>query len=433
MRPPENGVSSLADALFELGQPRRKGAPFTQKDKDIACALQESLEEIAFHVISHYQSQTGHKSLCLAGGVAHNCTLNGKILRSGMFDRVFVQPAAHDAGAALGAAFYAHFKLNPVAPKPVTLQHVYLGSKIAAARALLEELDKWSLLITTEKLHDTAKRAAELLATGAVVGWVQGCSEFGPRALGNRSILADARPAENKDRINQMVKKREGYRPFAPSVIEEDAGEFFELPAGTNRFPYMIFLVRVKEEKRSLLGAVTHVDGTARIQTVGRSTNELFWQLLRAFQNITGVPVLLNTSFNNYAEPIVDSVEDALRCYLTTGLDCLIVGDYLIRKREVPLTAYLSLKVSLPVYVHLQQLLKPCFGSDTRKHYLRTNYNADFKQDVSPAAFDLLARTDGRKTIGQLLNEEKLDDGQLQLVLEELIGLWEPRLIQLNP
>lgn len=421
------------ETLFELGQPRRKGEPFTQKDKDIACALQESLEEIVFHVISHYQRETGHKNLCLAGGVAHNCTLNGKILRSGMFERVFVQPAAHDAGAALGAALHAHFKLNPAARKPTTMPHVYLGSDIAT-ESLLEQLQKWNLFVSFEKLDDITRRSAELLADGAVIGWVQGCSEFGPRALGNRSILADPRPAENKDRINQMVKKREGYRPFAPSVMEEDAGEFFELSDGTKQFPYMIFIVTVKEDKRSLLQAVTHVDGTARIHTVARATNEPFWQLLRAFKELTGVPVLLNTSFNNYAEPIVDSIGDALNCYLTTGLDYLVIGDYLIRKRVLHLTDYLQLAVSLPVYVHLQQLLRPCQGSESRKSFsVRHNYNLEYNREVMPEVFDLLARADNEKTIAQLLNGKELDDAKVELILKELFGLWEQRLIQLTP
>jgi carbamoyltransferase len=338
----------IVSSLFNLGIPRRKGEPFTQIHKDIAASLQENLENIVFHVLQYYKQETKQKNLCMAGGVAHNCTLNGKILRSGMFENVFVQPAAHDAGCALGAALYAYYNANPMAKKPSKLEHVYWGTDIGGSPSVLNQLMQWQYFITYDKLMNVSEQTAKLLADGYVVAWVQGRSEFGPRALGNRSILADPRPEENKERINKMVKKREGYRPFAPSVLEEDVDEFFEVPPHQKQFPFMVFVVNVREEKRKLLGAVTHIDGTARIQTVSRETNEKYYDLIQSFKKFVGVPVLLNTSFNNNVEPIVDSVQDAVVCFLTTELDYLVVGEYLVKKKEVSWKNHLSLKISLP-------------------------------------------------------------------------------------
>src|SRR5262249_1296171 len=281
-------------------------------------SLQETLEDIAFHTIRYYRQVTGQKRLCLAGGVAHNCTLNGKLLYSGLFDDVFIQPAAHDAGCALGSAMHAYLQAKGSLSRP-RLDHVFWGSDAGADDEIESTLSRWTELVEFEKVDNVAERAAQLLAGGSVIGWVQGRSEFGPRALGNRSILADPRPAENKRVINAMVKKREGYRPFAPSVPEEDAADIF-VPPPMKTAPFMIFVVDVREHQRALLGAVTHVNGSARVQTVSRSTNARYHRLLAEFKALTGVPVLLNTSFNNNAEPIVDSVEDAVVCYLTTGL-----------------------------------------------------------------------------------------------------------------
>src|SRR6185436_19009401 len=189
---------------------------FTQQHKDLAAALQQALEEIVLHVLRHYRQATGLRNLCMAGGVAHNCTMNGKILYSGLFDDIFVQPAAHDAGCALGAALLAYQEIGPLSNDQV--QHVYWGTDIGDDASIAQHLLAWNPFIAFEKSPDIARHTAQLMAEGAVVGWMQGRSEFGPRALGNRSILADPRPQQNKHRTNQMVKKREGYRPFAPSV-----------------------------------------------------------------------------------------------------------------------------------------------------------------------------------------------------------------------
>src|SRR5882724_9694271 len=286
---------------------RGRGEPFTQAHRDFAAALQAALEDVGLHVVRHFRAATGEENLCLAGGVAHNCSLNGKILYSGLFRRIFVQPAAHDAGAALGAAWRI-LQEEGVEPPREPMRHVYLGAALPGRDEIQQTLAAWSGLVRFRQLPRVAESTAALLAEGAVVGWVQGRSEFGPRALGHRSILADPRPAANKDLINRMVKKREGYRPFAPSVVQERAGEFFRLTPDQTEFPFMIFVLEVRPEWRQALGAVTHADGTARVHTVTRGDDLLYWELLDEFGRRTGVPMLLNTSFNNNAEPIVDSV-----------------------------------------------------------------------------------------------------------------------------
>src|SRR3989344_7403462 len=309
--------------LFEVAAPRRKGEPFSQDNKDIAASLQESLETLIFHVLKHYRRVTKHENLCLAGGVAHNCTVNGKILQSGLFKNIFIQPAAHDAGCAIGSALYYHHKYGQNTSK-TKLKHVYLGTDIGENEDVAVQLEKWDKFLLFRRSPDVIRETASLLANGKVIGWVQGKSEFGPRALGNRSILADPRPERNKERINQLLKKREGYRPFAQSILEEVAEKYFTVDMTNettkHQMGYMLYVLSVKKRYRKVLGAITHVDGTARIQTVSKETNEKYWKLIEAFGKETGIPIVLNTSFNNNAEPIVDSTEDAIVCFLTTGL-----------------------------------------------------------------------------------------------------------------
>jgi carbamoyltransferase len=426
-------IERISHSLLGRVEIRKKGQSFTQQHKDLAASLQEALEEIVMHVLRHHRVATGLRNLCLAGGVAHNCTMNGKVMYSGMFDQVFVQPAAHDAGCALGAALLASHDAGYPTPFK-RIEHVYWGTDIGGEPEVLAQLEKWSGFLKFRKPQNVSREAARLIADGAVLGWVQGCSEFGPRALGNRSIVADPRPADNKDRINQMVKKREGYRPFAPSVLEEDAPDFFDLPDGMKAFPFMIFVVNVRENKRSLLGAVTHVDGTARLQTVARDTNPRYWELIKAFKDITGVPVLLNTSFNNNVEPIVDSVEDSIVSFLTTGLDYLVVGDYLAEKRTPSWEDRLSLGVSFPPYVKLH-----CTRSFVNPNEMAvcsevgTSFDSQFRFPISTELYDLLMLLNGEKPIGALLANGNLKGGIEEVLVQELENLWAERLVKLRP
>jgi carbamoyltransferase len=422
-------------SLFDIVVPRRRGYPFTQVHKDIAASLQETIEEIVFHVVRHYSQLTEQKNLCLAGGVALNCTLNGKLLRSGLFENIFVQPAAHDAGAALGSALYAYYLERPKAKRLPQMKHVYWGTDIGGSQLILSQLTRWKDFITIKKAEDICGETAELIASGSVVGWVQGRSEFGPRALGNRSILADPRPPENKDRINQMIKKREAYRPFAPSVLEEYADEFFDIPAGQETFPFMIFTVDVKEDKRAVLGAVTHINGTARLQTVSKKTNEIFWRLINRFRTITGIPILLNTSFNNNAEPIVESIEDAMICYLTTKLDYLIVGDYVVKKKELSWQDYLLLKPSLAPHITLHQVKKlDSNGSSSTFLSIQNTFDLQFQHNLSPEIYRILYLADGERTLNDIIIElEETDHQKVQKVIFELIDMWIRRLVILIP
>jgi carbamoyltransferase len=424
-----------------VDQARRKGAPFTQVHKDIAAALQVALERLVLHILQHYQSQTKHKNLCFAGGVAHNCTLNGRILYSNLFSKMFVQPAAHDAGGAMGSALSVFYEEQErSARRPHKLEHLFYGTDIGdGAEAIGRRLSRWGEFLSFERVDNIAERTARLIADGSVVGWVQGRSEFGPRALGNRSILADPRPAENKSLINKMVKKREAYRPFAPSVLEEHLHEYFDVPPNRAEFPFMIFVLDVREEMRATLGAVTHVDGTARVQTVSRQGNPKYWELIHEFQKLTGVPILLNTSFNNNAEPIVDSVDDAVVCYLTTGLHYLVVGDYLAEKKTATpsLDALATLVPSRPPSRRLVKregldevgALKTVFEIEgTMSHFF-----ARTTVEILPETFRLLMAADGKMTLAQLLQGAGIDEEARPRVLQEVESLWTQRVVVLRP
>jgi carbamoyltransferase len=430
---------ALLDSAGLIKRARRVGSEIQQHHKDFAAGLQKALERIVFHVLSHYQKLTNVTHLCMAGGVAHNCTMNGKILYSNLFSDVYVQPAAHDAGGALGAAWYVHHRHSNLA-KRTRISHLYWGSDIGGSDRVVQCLTRWRHFVAAKSKPDVTEVGAQILAEGRVLGWAQGRSEFGPRALGNRSILADPRPAANKDVINSMVKKREAFRPFAPAVLEECAAEFFELPRGLVSFPFMIFVLKVRASARSLLGAVTHVDGTARVQTVSKETNPVFWQLIYDFGKLTGTPILLNTSFNNRAEPIVDSVDDAVTCYLTTGIQSLIVGDFLVTKcsdyeivknvvslvPQIPACRTLikrGIDIS-PIGVRQQGAFEV---SSTRSDVLLPSV------EISHSLYALLGKADGKRRVGEILDELQLSVSQRDVLISEVFDLWQKRCISMSP
>ena len=324
----------LHDELIRaFGPARIPGDPFEGRHADVAAALQEALHHAVLHTLAYARKETGLVDLCLAGGVALNCTLNGVIARSGLFRNIFVQPAANDEGCSVGAALIAaaqHGELPP--PAAARWKHAYWGPEYSPDE-ILHGLEGFREQLLWEKPADIAAAVAHEVASGKVVGWFQGRMEFGPRALGNRSILADPRDAGMKDKINEKVKRREAFRPFAPAVVEEDAEVYFDM-TGLRDSPFMLFTVPVKKHQRAVIPAVTHVDGTARVQTVSRETNPGFWRLIMEFKNLTGVSVVLNTSYNVRDEPIVCSPGDALRCLLSTNIDCAAVGEFLVRKRH---------------------------------------------------------------------------------------------------
>jgi carbamoyltransferase len=297
--------------------------------EDLAASLQALTEEILIKIVRTAHKRYGHKSLCMAGGVALNCVANGKILENTPIEKIFVQPAAGDDGGSLGAALYAYTALFG-GTKRWPMEHAYLGNRWSDAEI---EAALHARAATFERVEDDVlfDRVAGWIADGKIVGWCQGAMEFGPRALGNRSILADPRPEGMKDHVNARVKHREFFRPFAPAILAERCAEFFKLDQPS---PFMLLACDVLEDKRSVVPAITHVDGTARVQTVTPTSNDRFYALIQAFERRTGVPILLNTSFNVRGEPIVCTPDDAWRCFAGTELDHLVLGNYVVSKPE---------------------------------------------------------------------------------------------------
>ncbi|MBO9729954.1 MAG: carbamoyltransferase [Chitinophaga sp.] len=338
----ENGQYSLNMAYFGflqenrmytcelealMGKPARmRGDSVEQFHQDVARSLQVVLEELLLAKVNYLHQQTGSENLCMSGGVALNCVANGKIRAKGPFKDLFVQPAANDAGGAIGAAALAHFSLRADSPPMSPLQHVYLGPSFSG-NEVARLLDSTSLQYQDFRGNREGLLAAtaEKISEGKVIGWFQGRMEFGPRSLGARSIIADPRNEQMRDRINQMVKKREGFRPFAPAVLDKKMKEHFNID---HYSPFMLETCQVKSALP--LPAITHVDGSARLQTVHRERNERFYQLLEAFDRLTGCPILLNTSFNVKGEPIVCSPEDAIKCFILTDIDTLVIEDFIV-------------------------------------------------------------------------------------------------------
>ncbi len=308
-----------------LGAPREPESDISDHHKNVAFAVQDACELAMMSVVKMALEKTKSKNLCLAGGVALNSKANGKIVASGLIDKIFVQPAASDDGVALGAALAPYLDANGCLPnKP--MRHGYWGPSFAddaIEKALL------TYKIRHGKLSDPATTAAQLLSDGKILGWFQGRMEFGPRALGSRSIIADPRDPEMNAKVNNAVKFREWWRPFAPSFKKEIAPEYLESAYDS---PFMILTAQVRPEKRSVIPSVTHVDGSARPQTVEREINPGYYRLIDEFGKITGVPVIMNTSFNLRGEAIVHTPTDALRTFFSSGMDALVIGSYLIEK-----------------------------------------------------------------------------------------------------
>jgi carbamoyltransferase len=350
------------DALFGRG-PREPEGEMSQMDMDLARSIQVVTEEIMLKIARHVHAVTGEKNLCLAGGVTLNCVANGRLLREGPFENIWIQPAAGDAGGALGAALYTWHRTmnNPrkTSREMDAQQGSYLGPAYTDSqiRAFLDDRGIPYQLLSTEELPE---RIAALIAKESVVGWFQGRMEFGPRALGARSIIGDARSPKMQSVMNLKIKYRESFRPFAPSVLCDHTSNWFDMTGGRSgdgfHSPYMLIVGHVREEKRRNSGAdtqnlkgidllnvvrsevpaITHVDHSARIQTVHPETNALYYRMIHAFFQKTGCPVIINTSFNVRGEPIVESPEDAYRCFMRTEMDYLVMGSFLIDKKSQP-------------------------------------------------------------------------------------------------
>jgi len=310
-----------------FGPARMAGSPLTEREEDIAASLQLRLEEVGFHILNHLHEVTGVTELGLSGGVAYNSVMNGKVLLNTPFRRVFVQPAAGDSGTAVGVCYQIH---NDVLKegRGFVMEGAYTGPEFSDDQ-IRAELDRSLVEYQTYDAREVTRRAAADIAGGAVLGWFQGRMEFGPRALGNRSIVVDPRRADMKQVLNERIKKREPFRPFAPSILEERTGDYFEQ---THPAPTMLMVYQIRPERRAEIPAVTHVDGSGRLQTVSREANPLYYQLISDFCELTGVPVVLNTSFNEN-EPIVCTPRHAIDCFLKTRMDVLYIGNYAVRRR----------------------------------------------------------------------------------------------------
>ena len=342
-------------ALF--GEPRRESeSPLRQFDMDLAASIQKVLEKAVIRLAAHLQKETGQQNLCLAGGVALNCVANGKLLQTGIFKNIYIQPAAGDAGGALGAAFYGYYQIknNKRSANIDKMEGSYLGPQFdsEAITSSLTALGANFDVLTDDQLYDTV--TSDLIEEQAI-GWFQGKTEFGPRALGNRSIIADARSSKMQEKLNLKIKFRESFRPFAPAVLAEDVNSWFDLKSPS---PYMLLVAgvlkrhqtKLPENYKNLFGieklniprssvpAITHVDFSARIQTVHKETNPRFHQLLSKFKEKTGCGILVNTSFNIRGEPIVLTPSDAFRCFMGTDMDILVIGNcYLQKDKQNPL------------------------------------------------------------------------------------------------
>jgi len=326
----ENGdphIESIFSKELEnlLGPARKNGEELTQKHKDIATSVQRVTEELIFHILNHLQKKTGLKNICIAGGVAQNSVANGKILEKTTFENVYIPSAGHDAGTALGSALwlYNHILENDRLP---AIYNAYTGAKFTneEVEACLKSQQVEYIKYNDDELLEVVSDA---LVNGKVIGWFQGRAEFGPRALGHRSIIVDPRRTDAKELLNSKIKRRESFRPFAPSILEEYVSEYFEK---TDKVPFMEKVYPIKKEKHSEIPAVTHVDGTGRLQTVKKG--DRYYDLIEKFRQKTGTPILLNTSFNEN-EPIVNTPKEALACYLRTDMDMLVLENCVISRK----------------------------------------------------------------------------------------------------
>ena len=327
---PDWGMEFNKPWLVERDQ-NWEASPSMQHWEDLAWQIQDDTERVLLERAKWLRETTGARNLCMAGGVALNCVANGRIVREAGYENVWIQPAAGDDGIAIGCAYYGYLEILKK-ERSFVMDHAFLGASYPdeeARKAVNRTLVRLQTRHTTSE--NICGETAKLLSEGNVFGWFQGRSEFGPRALGGRSILGDPRKPEMKDKLNKRVKHRQAFRPFAPIVLAERAAEIFE---GDEESPYMLVAKRVRPEWRDKIPAVVHVDGTARVQTIRPDQNERLYRLLKEFDAITGVPVLINTSFNVKGEPIVETPEDALACFLSTGIDYLALHDMLISKHR---------------------------------------------------------------------------------------------------
>jgi carbamoyltransferase len=312
--------------IDHFGEPRKKEEPLTQYHKDLAASVQSMTEKVIFHILENLQKRTGLTNICIAGGVAQNSVANGKVISNTLFRNIYIPSAGHDAGISMGAALYVQHQLLNLQRQP-SIKSAYTGSYFTNEQ-IIKTLTKKNISFSKYEDNELFEKITDCLVNGGVVGWFTGKAEFGPRALGGRSIIADPRRTDAKEILNLKIKRRESFRPFAPSILKEYVADYFEI---TDEVPFMEKVFPIKKEKQANIPAVTHVDGTGRLQTVDKEVSPRYYGLIEAFRKRTGIPILLNTSFNEN-EPIVNSPEEALDCYLRTNMDMLVMENIVVKR-----------------------------------------------------------------------------------------------------
>ncbi|MBL4632287.1 MAG: hypothetical protein JKY56_00350, partial [Kofleriaceae bacterium] len=424
-------LDGLGATIRKTIKPPTTPGIFDASHKHLAAAIQDIFETCAMHVLRHYQKLTGLRKLCIGGGCGQNTVFNGRLANEKLFEQVFIMPGCTDASLAIGAAFKPW--RSPGAPKILSpaIAHCYWGPSIASTSELENQLRPWDVLLTIEYKKNIVDHAATHLSEGGTLGWMQGRMEFGPRALGNRSILADPRPAKNKDVVNSLIKNREPYRPFAVSICEDYLGDFLEDTEVITSKAFMTSTAQVRSDKRDLLGAVTHVNGSVRMQTVNAEQNPRYYALLEKFGSITGVPALLNTSFNSNGEPIVCTVEEGITCMLSSGLNVLAIGDFWIQKREGWRSSLALLKPSLPptTQVSIGDMRETPIRDGALQHFISNGID---HLPLSRETAHVLCDATGLASLREIITALGLSSSE-KSITDDLFNLWTKRLLILRP
>lgn len=424
-------LDGLGDTIRKTIKPPQVPGVFNASHQHLAAAIQDIFETCAMHLLRHYQKLTGLRKLCIGGGCGQNTVFNGKLAETDLFELVFIMPGCTDASLAIGAAFKP-WRAPDAPPVPANaIAHCYWGPSIEQADELATQLRPWETLLSIEYKEDIVDQAATHLAAGGTLGWMQGRMEFGPRALGNRSILADPRPASNKDLVNALIKNRESYRPFAVSICEESLSDFLDDTEVITSKAFMTSTAQVRSERRDELAAVTHINGSVRMQTVNAEQNQRYYALLERFGSLTGVPALLNTSFNSNGEPIVCTAEEGITCMLTSGLKVLAIGDYWIRKRENWKSSLPLLKPSLPptTQVSIGNLGETPIREGGLQHFIS---NGIHHLPLERETAHVLCDANGLTSIDDIISTLGLSSLK-QRIADDLFSLWSKRLIFLRP
>lgn len=413
--------------------PPRCGAPLSQHHFDLAASLQAAIEEIVLHVAAYHQEKTGFRHLCVAGGMAENVETNSRFVYSGLFDEVFVHPAAYDSGCALGAALLASQDHGCPTPQ-VRVRSVGWGSRLKGSVEAEQELRRWGQFLQIRRSADIVRDAADALGAGALVAWVQGQSDFGSRALGNRNVFAHPSGTEVRERLHRALGRQETYRSLALFVREEEVHDWCDLPAGYSALPFQTFTVRLREEKHEQASAALCAHGRARVQTVSRELQPRLWSLLGEVGGIAGAPALLSTSFNRSTEPTVESIEHAATCFINSVLDYLIVGDVIVKKVERLREAWMSMWVSIPPFA---QVVRTKGHRERQRHAtrdeMRATYSPGVSRGVTRALGDLLTELDDAIPLRDLLERAAIEPERKAELVDEILLLASVGMISLLP